>query len=515
MVGTLRLTRPSRAFYAFCWLTVGAAVALGLGAELLFRQAAVQAELPAPAISREYTPINEKFRLVEEFGEVDCFFLGSSMVFNGLSPRDFEAAYQEETGESLRCFNFGLNAITGSNAGVVAYALAERYQPKLIIVGVGPRDVVGEAPNSYGEPSRIEYEFGLNPWLRYYRGDFSPEGWLIAHSAGFRALRTLDRDFLGTGTSLFEAEELALDTAGFSPLLTFELSSPRFLKTPFPTDTFDPANPYMVEDVRGLREGLRRIPDNVQVLLLEMPTIVERYRPEEDDNTLVALLEEEVVEGSTLPFWTTSQRDFLRDVYWADQVHLHYGGAIQFSRWLGRQVGAAMVGDSWEAPPLPDLEPEKPYLETLGLSEMHFAEFQDHDLLPSDALLFNPLPWSVVGREKAAEQGFYFELALSAEEQATQQATVFDLMSVLNQSRLESELPEDYAPTLEAWREDKLPEHLRSLGFEYLLVDGDWLSYLPSEHYAYFENPTMYALIGQYENPMLEEGYWLYQVGGE
>jgi hypothetical protein len=119
-------------------------------------------------------------REVAEGRPVDCIFLGSSGVKRGLSSSVVEAAYERRTGRKLRCFNLGLAGIERADYVVqMAEFVAARYRPRLLVLGTTPISA-----EIRGDPRLIA--FLDSPWLRYYRGAPSLEGWLVEHLRSYR-----------------------------------------------------------------------------------------------------------------------------------------------------------------------------------------------------------------------------------------------------------------------------------------------------------------------------------------
>ena len=65
------------------------------------------------------------------------------------------------------------------------------------------------------------------------------------------------------------------------------------------------------------------------------------------DNMLQA---RDLIAGYGVPVWLTTDLDLIPADGWGDTYHLHQSGAEIFSRWLGGQVGAAVMAG--ELPPL-------------------------------------------------------------------------------------------------------------------------------------------------------------------
>jgi hypothetical protein len=119
------------------------------------------------------------FRLpeyVKQNGGVDVIILGSSLVNNGIDPDVMAQEYYEQTGISLRIFNFGLEGLSINPNSVMAKILVDQYHPALLIYVTEMRDY------NAGVGLEKEQSFMADPWIQYKQGKINPTGWLIDHS---------------------------------------------------------------------------------------------------------------------------------------------------------------------------------------------------------------------------------------------------------------------------------------------------------------------------------------------
>ena len=120
--------------------------------------------------------------MLEKYGEVDCFFIGSSLIVRGVDPEIFESTWETKTGEAIQCFNFGLLGSTTSTHRQLVQILVEKYQPEMIIYGVNSRlfDV---------DLTEGSYEaFSATPWVKHNSGEFSISGALLEISSLYRQI---------------------------------------------------------------------------------------------------------------------------------------------------------------------------------------------------------------------------------------------------------------------------------------------------------------------------------------
>ena len=118
---------------------------------------------------------------------MDCVFLGTSIVDRGLSPADFEQAYQAAAGADhlLQLWRGRRRRVYRRAAGGVCNAR----------VSASPARVrrIARLGNGWDEGS-----LAWLPWLKYQQGEFSPRGWLAEHSRLYGYSRPLVNDLTGT-----------------------------------------------------------------------------------------------------------------------------------------------------------------------------------------------------------------------------------------------------------------------------------------------------------------------------
>jgi hypothetical protein len=279
-------------------------------------------------------------------GPVQCIFLGNSMVWNGFDPEAFAQAYRRQTGQSLRCFNFGVDGLPVVSAGALAQILVHDYRPKLLIYGTDARDY---AVTREAEDTTVLLD---TPWLRYRLGQFSSEGWLYEHAHLFRYgetlghLMRLEKRYL----VVTRVDALNRDNYGFGG----DEKVGSFVSTP-PNYHSDMGS---VQYYSGLLSDYKMLPENLvgleqvvhnhsngtEVLVIGMP-VPETYfyffgNGEHDYQSFLAGVRD-VTEANAVPFWPTTALHLIPSDGWVDYSHLNTKGARIFSTWLGQQLGEA------------------------------------------------------------------------------------------------------------------------------------------------------------------------------
>lgn len=347
---TLRLSPPAGSTLALAAVILAAVVAL---IEAALRVPAVRSRLPAPSVGSNHMYFEIALDRLDEFareGPVDCVFLGSSLVLRGINPAIFGEAYARQTGSgALRCFNFGVQGMSASAAGIAAEYLVNAYHPRLLIYGFSPR-AFGQ---SALDRSLTGDTLGDLAWARQVQGDFSLEGWLYMHSDLYR-YRWMVPDWLDLDSNRIEMRrewEASMPTDdGFTPR-TEVLALPRTAKEVervallFEDFRIAPEEIRVLEDFARLDAGTE-----TTVLLLEMPVhpdAISEYMGEDVYESFNATIR---AHAGRLPYWTTTGLNLIPDEGFADSNHLNPSGSALLSRWLGERVGEAVEGGVLGAP---------------------------------------------------------------------------------------------------------------------------------------------------------------------
>jgi hypothetical protein len=469
--------------------------------EMLLRLPTLESHLPIPDWRTGYDPLEERLFLLDQFereyGEVDCLFLGSSSMETAVDPAIFEAAYQSRSGEAITCYNFGIGAFTGSSAGIVGELLTERYHPRWLIFGTAAIDYDTRDVD-------IEHAFPDTPWGRYRRGEFNLMGWLVDSFSTVRYLSAIP-DELNTAPreTPFIDPDRYKRVDGYAPLVDF---------VDFRIQ--ESTGVFTAPDVDGFRQMIRAVQaSNTRLLVVEVPIYVTSspaYVAQNPNPAGQAEFNEQIMEYArqqNIPAWTTQGEIFIPDRYWRDTFHLHISGAMLFSQWLGEQVGEAVRLNEWNQPPLElDLNFE-PFTENLGLPPDAYAEYestrQGFDLLPADAVLFDPSENVYQPRELQTFLGLYtqWNLNLSVENRGR----VYQFMALLDRVRrqIELDLTPEQTAALGRWRVGKSLNDLP--GIQYLFIPSAWYSFLsPAEQADFEEHYQRLATI----NDPTREGTW-------
>lgn len=279
-------------------------------------------------------------RALASKGQIDCIFLGNSMVWRGLNPSLFQKAYSVPTGQNLQCFNFGVDAMPAAAAGEIAQILIHDYQPKLLIYGTDARD--------YAVPPTRQDTTAIRdmPWVRYRMGAFSLEGVLFEYSYAYRYKASLRHLLRFDRRTLLRKEK---NLSGFDPepRSKFDIRRhPSVYKDEYHVKYYyEMLSNYRMlpQNLEGLDRILRQNTERTRIVLVEMP-VPQAYmhffkNGRRDHQRFVEQIAARAAEKKIL-FVRTSQLELIPDDGWVDYSHLNTKGAQIFSSWLASKIGA-------------------------------------------------------------------------------------------------------------------------------------------------------------------------------
>jgi hypothetical protein len=327
------------------WLTLIFMIAYFALGEFLFRLDVVQDKLTGPRIGSRHRQFEIQVarleKLIHDGEPIECIFLGNSMVWLGVNPLVVNQIFQDETGQEMHCFNFGVSALPASSAGEIAAMLVQRYRPKLLVYGTFARD--------YAIPSDAEdaYVVSDTPWLKYQNGEFDLRGWLYAHSSVFQYTGHV-RDFLLKHylEDVFVQRDIPpYQLYGLDPKydIRIDVSAPPDFES---KDNRDPVKwlcnfKIQPENLEGLKKIVQQASNNTQVIIIEMPfyeTAYTFFSNGKQDYATYTHQVDSITVSASVPFWQLDEQHPLPPNLWWDYFHLNLEGANEFSQWLGQQL---------------------------------------------------------------------------------------------------------------------------------------------------------------------------------
>lgn len=286
--------------------------------------------------------------VVARDGPIDCVVLGNSMVWHDFDPEAFAAGYRRQTGQDIRCFNFGVDGLPAVAAGAVAQVLVADFQPRLLIYGTTARDY---ALSDESADATVLLEM---PWLQYRLGRFCIRGWLHEQSHLYQYRETLGQLLRLQGRDLLLTGYYASlkSTYGFYGRQATAVSVDAPPDPDIPGiqlwGLFELLDDYRLlpEAVSGLEQVMGQNGLDVQVVIVEMPippTYMHFFGDAGEDYQKFVRLVESLAETNAVSFWRTAQPGLIPDDGWYDYVYLNTKGARIFSEWLGAKAGSAVV----------------------------------------------------------------------------------------------------------------------------------------------------------------------------
>jgi hypothetical protein len=282
--------------------------------------------------------------IVERKEGINCIFLGNSTVNNAMDPGEFASAYKETTGQDIRCFNFAVDAIPASVAGVIAQILVEDFQPKVLIYGTSARD--------YSLPLDDEETTVIldTEWIQYRLGNFNIKGLLFQYSHLFRYRNYFpELSRLNFRDTLRSEAIYRVSENGFIPLTEEgrQIDNP-----PDPNDQslkrgFHLLCEYSIQtdNLDGLTNIISLNGPDLQIVIVEMPVPDTFIYFFENKNVDYQLFIDQIAgqaRAGGVPFLKTSGLALIPDDGWVDYSHVNPTGAQAFSQWLGQQLGETL-----------------------------------------------------------------------------------------------------------------------------------------------------------------------------
>lgn len=251
------------------------------------------------------------------------------MANNGLNPTHIEDVYKEKTGISINCFNIGMPALTLDASGPVAKALAHRFQPRLLVFILSPRDFVPK----YGEVYR---HIASSAWVKQNLGETSLKGWAVNSSFSYRYLLAFQYWLNPANREKIIISSDVISPRGFTPVYGFRTPSQVYGTQP-DYDFYD------ADFQKGLAHLLQVQNDDVNLLIIDAPIQPDYYpiyleSPEIYRKSYITPLENALA-PSKIPLWLTDKlSQTIPNEAWYDPMHVNEKGVPVFSIWLGEEL---------------------------------------------------------------------------------------------------------------------------------------------------------------------------------
>lgn len=330
-------------------------IMLILFGEIVTRSTWFQTKLPVGEWGTDYRHVSTKLDQLKSFasrnGSVDCLFLGNSMVWRGIDPNIFTLAFHDQTGQSIQCFNFGIDGMSAAGAGALVNIFVDDFQPRFLLYGIDAYDL------AVNPSAREPTVFTDMAWLRYRQGEFNLKGWLIETSCLYKSRKALYHilhfDFSNAFVNWDSWEDDGLPpTNGYEPYPNIKLSvtSPpdpdnEQGQVPFLYNLFSEFTIYP-ENASGLQAVISQSDKDLQVIVFQMPVSANYMyffgEGSKDYERFIKLVKEST-QTHRVTFLKTVPMASIPDEGWTDYNHLNTIGAEYFSQWLGEEFGKLIM----------------------------------------------------------------------------------------------------------------------------------------------------------------------------
>jgi hypothetical protein len=296
---------------------------------------------PFPSLGSDNFYFDYKIYTIESMerheGQPNCLIAGSSVAHFNMDAAALEQAYAQSGGQTLRCFNIGIPALTVETAVPVLEALIRRYHPQVVLYIVMPRDL-------------MEHEFSVrqlaqNPWVTYHNQHITPYNWLIVHSYSLRYLTTWQYWLTPSNRPKMAQDTEKIDpaTRGFSGREGVNQAAPANWLIENDAKFYDLwSNQQNLENIDRLIAFQQEY--QTKIVFIEAPaySIVHLQRDNPDiqgyEQGFIAPLQSHL-QAQHVPFWRILEIGRqIPDSGWFDWLHLNNEGAQRFSRWVGEQL---------------------------------------------------------------------------------------------------------------------------------------------------------------------------------
>ncbi len=311
-------------------------------AELGARTDFVRARLPLPVIGSGHANFDLKLSLlqfiVEKGEDIDCVFIGTSMVYRGLDPEIFQKVYKEKTGKDVRCFNFGLRGLNTNLTPWLIELLDTICSPKLIILG--------KLPDTQRFGKEAEKILKSTPWYCYRKGKFSIKGWLQDKSYLYRYFIRFQIWAQNPElTTVLNAQEEMMTSRGYGRLTR----TPGILGNKKKTKkTYSPKHMYQYKSSSlsiFMFEHIVKMRPSKKIVVAEFPfnpSFLARGVQEKKDHRQYIRLVKKITDDNKVFFLPSTSLNLIPDDGWLPYNHLNIKGARVFSRWMGEKIGDAV-----------------------------------------------------------------------------------------------------------------------------------------------------------------------------
>jgi hypothetical protein len=317
---------------------LGLLAAFCLLVELLVRMPGAESVLPDESYGSSHAHFNTQLSRirarVQQDGRLDCIFMGDSQVLHDIDPALVEAQLSGRLNRPVRCQNFGLGGMSLLGADQLARILIERFQPRVVVLGVSELSFIHSSMDSSG------LSIFSSPWVQQQLGKPSLDGWLFENSSAYR-------HYLGATARVFDNfvqnPEIQPDgySVKFADKSTMSLADQvvyfkQYYSRPTVSQShLDAFGEMLALDSARTRIAVVEMPIDPQYFSLNKPLQrhFDEYRQRLQQTALAA----------GISVWLTQDSLKLPEDAWHDLIHLARPGTLVISPWIADQLASILM----------------------------------------------------------------------------------------------------------------------------------------------------------------------------
>ncbi len=285
---------------------------------------------PAPGLSYAYPEVGLKFKRYFALNDVNCLFLGNSIVDQDMVPEIIEGSLTKEDAEPAVCMNFGLSGATFESSNKLANLVLDWKAPDIIVLGVSPIEFDPAAKNtrSMTDQPVFSSDEGFD-FIRWSMRSFRLP-WYY-----FGLLNRKDHEFLVT-EAMYDASMTPRGLSVSPGDGDSSLDKDRFLLHNYSMD--QTAIDHLVVLLEKARvKGTKMVIIEMPIKPSYLPVLVEGGEAAYENNFIAPV--QAILERHQVPFIRTRNTiaDLNENRYWRNENHLNYQGAVLFSKFVSER----------------------------------------------------------------------------------------------------------------------------------------------------------------------------------
>lgn len=345
-------TKHQKPFWGFSVLLALIITVLSLAAlEILWRTGFLQDSFPLRSHGLDNIQFDIKWFKLQEYLHahegVDVIFTGSSLVNTGIDPDIIQGLVLQQTGQTVRFFNFGTEGLSLPATLATIKILIDTAHPDVIVLATEMRDYYSASGRELAD------DYLSSPWVRQKLGYSSVSGWLSDNSVLLQkayVLRDWMREDFPETLQLSVRRWHDTSASGYEPdnRIMPDIEEPIDLDDPQIKSAYDTFNGFSAADDR--LQALRNIVAlcenaGVELILVDMPahpTFFGFFGGETEHAKYLDFIQDFVNENDLLLI-PAMPYEKLPLEGWSDRIHLNKDGVPVFSAYLGEEFNTLIT----------------------------------------------------------------------------------------------------------------------------------------------------------------------------